>query len=64
VGLTIDNDPAHVWHQEVVAPGYDGMVNDYFLVRATSFDPRGALSAGELTAARSCRSAGPASTPC
>jgi len=54
VGLTIGDDPAHVWHQEAVAPrhaeGYDGAVNDYFLVRTTSFDPHGALSAGELTA--------------
>jgi 8-oxo-dGTP diphosphatase len=54
VGLAVDDDPAHVWHQEVIAPGlaegYDGMVNDYFLVRTTSFDPRGALSAGELAA--------------
>jgi 8-oxo-dGTP diphosphatase len=52
VGLTIDDDPPHVWHQEVVMPrrtdGYDGIVNDYFLVRTTSFDPRGALSAAEL----------------
>jgi 8-oxo-dGTP diphosphatase len=41
-------------HQEVVAPGhaegYDGVANDYFLVRTTSFGPRGALSAVELTA--------------
>jgi len=54
VGLTIDDDPPHVWHQEIVgighAEGYDGVVNDYFLVRTTSFDPQGALSAAELTA--------------
>jgi len=54
VGLTIDDDPAHVWHQEIVAPGhaegYDGLANDYFLVRTTWFDPHGALSAAELTA--------------
>jgi 8-oxo-dGTP diphosphatase len=54
VGLAVDDDPAHVWHQEVIAPGqtpgYDGIVNDYFLVRTTSFDPHGALSAAELTA--------------
>jgi hypothetical protein len=30
------------------ADGYDGVVNDYFLVRTTRFDPRGALSDDEL----------------
>jgi 8-oxo-dGTP pyrophosphatase MutT (NUDIX family) len=54
VGLAVDDDPAHVWRQEVVAPGYsdgyDGFVNDYFLIRTPSFDPRGALPAGELAA--------------
>ncbi|HUN35140.1 MAG TPA: NUDIX domain-containing protein [Trebonia sp.] len=54
VGLAIDDNPAHVWHQEVVAAGhaegYDGMVNDYFLIRTTSFDPSGTLSGGELAA--------------
>jgi 8-oxo-dGTP diphosphatase len=47
-GLVMDADPPHVWHQEVAAPrradGYDGVVNDYFLVRTTRFDPHGALS--------------------
>src|ERR1700679_2968182 len=54
VGLAVNDDPAHVWRQEVVAPGhadgYDGFVNDYFLIRAPSFDPCGALPAGELAA--------------
>ena len=54
VGLTVDDDPVHVWHQEVVAPGhaegYDGVVNDYFLIRTTSFRPAGALSGGDLAA--------------
>jgi 8-oxo-dGTP diphosphatase len=53
-GLVIDADPPHVWHQEVAAPshadGYDGVVNDYFLVRTTRFDPRGALSDDDLAA--------------
>jgi 8-oxo-dGTP diphosphatase len=53
-GLVIDADPPHVWHQEVADPGhadgYDGIVNDYFLVRTTRFDPRGALSDDELAA--------------
>lgn len=47
-GLVLDTDPPHVWHQEVLdtahADGFDGIVNDYFLVRAARFDPRGALS--------------------
>jgi 8-oxo-dGTP diphosphatase len=53
-GLVIDADPPHVWHQVAAAPGladdYDGVVNDYFLVRTTRFDPRGALSDTELAA--------------
>ncbi|MFI6810591.1 NUDIX hydrolase [Streptomyces luteogriseus] len=54
VGLAVGADPPHVWHQEVVAPGhaagYDGVVNDYFLVRTAGFDPRGTLSDAELAA--------------
>ena len=54
VGLTVGTDPPHVWHQQVVAPqhaaGYDGVVNDYFLVRTVSFIPCGALSGEELAA--------------
>ena len=54
VGLTLDADPLHVWHQEVVDPGhaagYDGVINDYFLLRTTFFTPRGALSDDELAA--------------
>ena len=53
-GLVIDADPPHVWHQEVVAPGhadgYDGVINDYYLVRTTLFEPRGALSDDDLAA--------------
>ena len=53
-GLALDADPPHVWHQEVVAPGhadgYDGVVNDYYLVRTARFDPHGALSDDELAA--------------
>ncbi|MGK8524041.1 NUDIX hydrolase [Nocardia asteroides] len=52
IGLALDADPPHVWHQQVVtpahAPGYDGVINDYFLLRTTSFHPRGALSDHEL----------------
>lgn len=54
VGLVVEADPPHVWHQEVVdpghAPGYDGVVNDYFLIRTASFKPRGSLSDEELAA--------------
>ncbi|HEY0805861.1 MAG TPA: hypothetical protein VGD84_12380 [Pseudonocardiaceae bacterium] len=49
----LDHDPPHVWHQRVVAPGhaaagYDGVINDYFLVRTASFRPRGTMSDDEL----------------
>jgi 8-oxo-dGTP pyrophosphatase MutT (NUDIX family) len=44
-GLVVDADPPHVWHQEVAAPrradGYDGLVNDYFLVRTARLDAGG-----------------------
>ena len=53
-GLTITVDPPHVWHQEVVAadrvPGFDGIINDYFLIRANHFEPRGELTADQLAA--------------
>ena len=54
VGLAVSPDPPHVWHQEVVAPGhaegYDGVINDYFLVRTAAFEPRGTLSDDQLAA--------------
>lgn len=47
VGLEITGQPPHVWHQRVLDPdistGYDGVVNDYYLVRTASFVPRGTL---------------------
>ncbi|WP_199509479.1 NUDIX domain-containing protein [Nucisporomicrobium flavum] len=53
-GLAITADPPHVWHQEVVAaghaPGYDGIMNDYFVVRTNHFEPRGELTDDELAA--------------
>lgn len=53
-GLVLDADPPHVWHQDVAAPrradGFDGVVNDYFLVRTTYFEPRGAFPDEELAA--------------
>ncbi|MEV0680221.1 NUDIX domain-containing protein [Actinosynnema sp. NPDC050436] len=52
--VAFDGEPARVWCQEVVgpgyAPGYDGVVNDYFLVRTRSFAPRGAMTDQELAA--------------
>jgi 8-oxo-dGTP pyrophosphatase MutT (NUDIX family) len=54
VGLVLDEDPPHVWHQVVVAPGhvpgFDGAVNDYFLVRSERFEPRGSFGADALAA--------------
>jgi ADP-ribose pyrophosphatase YjhB (NUDIX family)/GNAT superfamily N-acetyltransferase len=54
VGLVDFPDPVHVWHQEVVAEGhaagYDGVINEYFLVSADPFDPAGTMSAAELAA--------------
>ncbi|GIF42524.1 NUDIX hydrolase [Actinoplanes xinjiangensis] len=53
-GLVVTAEPPHVWHQEViaadVAPGFDGIVNDYFLIRTTHFQPRGEFTDDELTA--------------
>ncbi|WP_103500738.1 MULTISPECIES: NUDIX domain-containing protein [unclassified Streptomyces] len=52
VGLALTDDPPHVWHQEVVDPriatGYDGVVNDYYLVRTAAFTPAGALGEAAL----------------
>jgi 8-oxo-dGTP pyrophosphatase MutT (NUDIX family) len=54
-GLEINADPPHVWHQVVVAadhaPGYDGIVNDYFLIRTNHFEPRGELTDDQLAQA-------------
>lgn len=57
VGLAFDGSPPHVWHRELVAPGYvvpgyDGAVHDYFLVRTAAFEPRGTMSDDELAAER------------
>lgn len=54
MGLAVDAEPPHVWHQEFVVPGhlpgYDGVVNDYFLVRTAAFIPRGTMSDEQLAA--------------
>jgi ADP-ribose pyrophosphatase YjhB (NUDIX family) len=53
-GLVTAGDPPHVWHQVVVAAdhpsGFDGIVNDYFLLRATHFEPQGEFTADQLAA--------------
>lgn len=52
VGLVLDHDPPHVWHQEVVQAGrmagYDGVTNDYFLIRTAAFTPRGSMTDADL----------------
>ena len=54
IGLDCPDDPPQLWHQEVVAeghaPGYDGVINDYFLVRTESFTVGGTLTEAELQA--------------
>ncbi|MFF1723939.1 NUDIX hydrolase [Streptomyces sviceus] len=54
IGLVIDGTPPHVWQRKVVGPGYvsgyDGAMEDYFLVRTAAFRPDGALSSDELAA--------------
>ncbi|HZX07440.1 bifunctional GNAT family N-acetyltransferase/NUDIX hydrolase [Kribbella sp.] len=54
VGLRDFPDPPHLWHEEHVAEGhatgYDGVLNDYFLIRTDAFDPAGSLGADELRA--------------
>ena len=57
VGLQLDPPdtlPPHLWHQHVVAAGhaagYDGVVNDIYLVRTAAFEPAGSLSAEQLAA--------------
>jgi 8-oxo-dGTP pyrophosphatase MutT (NUDIX family) len=53
-GLAVTADPPHVWHQQVVdpgrVPGFDGIVNDYYLVRTSHFEPRGEMTDDQLAA--------------
>jgi ADP-ribose pyrophosphatase YjhB (NUDIX family) len=53
-GLVTAIDPPHVWHQVVVAadhaPGFDGIVNDYFFIRAPHFEPQGEFTDDQLAA--------------
>ena len=54
VGLEDEHDPPHIWRQEVLsseyAVGHAGVVNDYFLIRTATFEPRGAMSDEALAA--------------
>ncbi|MET7281548.1 GNAT family N-acetyltransferase [Kribbella sp. NPDC005582] len=54
VGLEVVADPPLVWHQEVVAEGhatgYDGVINDFFLIRTDPFEIGGTMTAAELAA--------------
>jgi ADP-ribose pyrophosphatase YjhB (NUDIX family)/GNAT superfamily N-acetyltransferase len=54
VGLEPPADPPHLWHQEVVAEGhaagYDGVINDYFLIRVDTLTANGTMSDEELRA--------------
>jgi 8-oxo-dGTP diphosphatase len=47
VGLVVAHPLPHVWHQRVVAEGhakgYDGVINDYYLLKTAAFEPRGTL---------------------
>ncbi|WP_250030420.1 NUDIX domain-containing protein [Paractinoplanes maris] len=53
-GLELTGTPPHVWHREThgvgYLPGYDGAINDYFLVRVPAFAARGTLTAEQLAA--------------
>jgi ADP-ribose pyrophosphatase YjhB (NUDIX family) len=53
-GLAITADPPHVWHQKISAAdhprGSGGVINDYFLIRANNFQPRGELTDDQLAA--------------
>jgi ADP-ribose pyrophosphatase YjhB (NUDIX family) len=54
VGLEVTGEPPHVWHREVIraghTEGYDGVINDFFLIRTAAFTPRGTMSDAELAA--------------
>ncbi len=54
IGLALVDEPPLIWHQRVVAhghaEGYDGIVNDYYLIETGHFEPHGSLSADALRA--------------
>ena len=47
IGLALVDEPPHVWHQRAVAEGlaegYDGVINDYYLIKTDKFTPNGSL---------------------
>ncbi|WP_344840957.1 GNAT family N-acetyltransferase [Kribbella ginsengisoli] len=54
IGIEPPADAPHLWHQVTVADGhaagFDGVTNDYFLVRTDAFDPAGSMSVEEMQA--------------
>ncbi len=54
VGMVLDGDPPHVWRRRVVVAdvvdGYEGVVEDHYLIRCEPFEPRGHLTDEELQA--------------
>jgi 8-oxo-dGTP diphosphatase len=54
VGLRLDEDPPHVWHHVILNPGhaagYDGVINDFYLIRTGAFEPRGSMTDAQLEA--------------
>nr|WP_221376158.1 NUDIX domain-containing protein [Actinoplanes polyasparticus] len=53
-GLAVAGTPPHVWHREThgvdYVPGWDGVINDYFLIRSPAFTPCGTLTPEQLAA--------------
>lgn len=54
VGFEVVGEPPLVWRRRVVVDavveGYDGVIEDHYLIRCEAFEPRGALSDEELAA--------------
>lgn len=54
IGLALETEPPLLWHQRVVAPGlvegYDGVINDYYLIETNNFVPQGSLGGAALRA--------------
>lgn len=54
IGLALETEPPHVWHQRIVAQGhaegYDGVVNDYYMIKTDGFEPQGSIGAEMLLA--------------
>ncbi|MCM4081563.1 NUDIX domain-containing protein [Paractinoplanes hotanensis] len=54
-GLVLTGMPPHVWHRESIGvshylPGFDGAINDYYLVRLPAFTAQGTLTPDQLAA--------------